>query len=430
VPFKLRQYERAGIQLQSHDSFNEALDEFYTRISAVEEAPAGIEVDNLKNEAERLKRMIAEQEKLLVEGEGKAELDRRIGDTVYAHIGELHTLFDKLLTSRQSGKDLKAVVDQIYAEKQKSLTPNAIFEFLDNRGLTVSVSVDGLRFGLHLHRTLFDNASEYYERAKQTKQKMKGARNALEDSHKQLASVEAKIREAEALEHSKPAEVLDELARRKIKPKKWFEKFRWFVSSDGFLVVAGKDAVTNEVLIKKHSNDNDVVFHADIVGAPFVVVKTETKEPSKQCLSEAGEFAAAFSRAWREGFGSVDVYWVKPEQLSKGGPSGESVGHGAFVVRGQRIWMRGVKLELAVGIVVDANGAIQFVGGPIGAVKAKTEAYLTIVPGDLSGKELLKLILKVLASKAPKELREKISKASIEELRDYIPFTKGRISED
>jgi predicted ribosome quality control (RQC) complex YloA/Tae2 family protein len=430
VPFKLRMYEREGIQLQSYESFNEALDEFYTRVSVVEEATAGIEVDRLKSEAERLKRMIAEQEKLLTEGEAKAELDRRTGDTVYAHIHELQALFDELLTGRQSGKDLKAVVARICAEKQKSLMPSAIFESIDNRGLTVTVSVDGLRFELHPHKTLFENASEFYERAKQTKQKMKGARNALEDSRKQLASVEAKIRDAEALEHGKPAEALEELTRRKIKPKKWFEKFRWFVSSDGFLVVAGKDAVTNEVLVKNRSSDGDVVFHADIVGAPFVVVKTEAKEPGQQCLSEAAEFAAAFSRAWREGFGSVDVYWVKPEQLNKGGPSGESVGHGAFVVRGQRNWMRGVKLELAVGIRVDANDALQFVGGPIGAVKARTETYVKIVPGDLPGKELLKLVLKVLANKIPRELREKIVKASIEELREYVPFNKGGISQD
>lgn len=430
VPFKLTQYEREGIQLQTIDRFNEALDEFYTRVSVVEEATAGIEVDKLKNEAERLKRMIAEQEKLLVEGEAKAELDRRIGDTIYAHIGELQALFDKILTGRQSGRDLKVVVAQLCAEKQMGLMSRLIFESLDNKGLTVTVSVDGLRFGLYLHRTLFENAAEFYERAKQTKQKVKGARNALEDSHEKLASVEAKIRDAEALELGKPAEALEGLARRKIKPRKWFEKFRWFVSSDGFLVVAGRDAVTNEVLIRKYTSAGDVVFHADIVGASFVVVKTEAKAPSKQCLHEAGEFAAAFSRAWREGFGSVDVYWVKPEQLSKGGPSGHSVGHGAFVVRGERNWMRGVKLELAVGIVVDANGMIQFVGGPVGAVKTKTEAYVTVVPGDLSGKELLELVLKVLASKVPKELREKISKASIEELRGYIPFSKGRISED
>jgi predicted ribosome quality control (RQC) complex YloA/Tae2 family protein len=430
VPFRLRQYEREDIQLRSYDSFNEALDEFYTRVSAVEEATAGIEVDKLKSEAERLKRMIAEQEKLLAEGEAKAELDKRTGDTVYAHIGELQALFDKLLIGKQSGKDLKAIVAQVCAEKQMNLMSSVVFESLDDRGSTVTVSVDGLRFGLYLNRSLFENAGEFYERAKQTKQKMKGARNASQDSYQKLASVEAKIHDAEALEHGKPAEALEELAKRKIKPKKWFEKLRWFVSSDGFLAVAGRDATTNEILVRKHTSDRDVVFHADIIGAPFVVVKTEAKEPSEHCLREAGEFAAAFSRAWREGFGSVDVYWVKPEQLSKGGPSGESVGHGAFVVRGQRNWMRGLRLELAVGIVVDANGTIQFVGGPVEAVKAKTEAYVTIVPGDLTGKELLKLVLKALASKVSKEMRGKISKASIEELRDYIPFSKGRISQD
>ena len=430
IPFKLRLYEREDVQLQGYKSFNEALDEFYTRVSVVEEATAGIEVDKLKNEAERLKRMMDEQRKLLSEGEAKAGADKRIGDTIYAHFDELQALFDKLLTGRQSGEDLKAVVARVYAEKQKGLMPSAIFESIDNRGLTITVCVDGLSFGLHPHRTLFENASEFYEQAKQIKQKMKGARNALEDSCKKLASVESKIREAEALEHGRPAEALEELTRRRIKPKKWFEKFRWFVSSDGFLVVAGRDAVTNELLVKNHSSDDDIVFHADIVGAPFVVVKTETKEPSQQCLSETAEFAAAFSRAWREGFGSVDVYWVKPEQLSKGGPSGESVGHGAFVVRGQRSWIRGVKLELAVGILADVNDTLQFVGGPVGAVKSKTNAYVKVVPGDTPGKELAKLVLKVLAGKVPKELREKTGKASIEELKDCIPFNKGRISQD
>jgi predicted ribosome quality control (RQC) complex YloA/Tae2 family protein len=430
IPFKLRLYERQNVRLQYYKSFNEALDEFYTQVSVVEKAKAGIEVDKLKNEAERLKRMIREQEKLLTEGEAKAEVDRRIGDTIYAHLGELQALLDKLLTGRRGDEDQRKVAARVSAEKQKGLMPSAIFESVDNSGLTVTVSVDGLRFRLHSHRTLFENASEFYERAKETKQKIKGARNALEDSYKQLATVEKKMREAEELDRGKPAEALERLARRKIKPKKWFEKFRWFVSSDGFLVVAGKDAVTNELLVKYHSGIDDVVFHADIVGAPFVVVKTETKNPSQQCLSEAAEFAAAFSRAWREGFGSVDVYWVSPEQLSKGGPSGESVGRGAFVVRGQRHWVRGVKLELAVGVMVDSIDTIQFVGGPVGSVNAKTKVYVKIVPGDMPGKELAKLALQVLARKSSKELQEKTAKASIEELRDYIPFNKGRILND
>ena len=170
-----------------------------------------------------------------------------------------------------------------------------------------------------------------------------------------------------------------------------------------------------------------MVFHAEITGAPFVVIKTEGKAVSEQTLHEAGEYAASFSRAWRENAGSVDVYWVKPDQLSKSGPSGESVPHGAFFVVGKRNWTRNMPLRVAVGINV--NEEATFVGGPVNAVKAKTKNYVVIVPGDYMGKELLTKILRSLMLKLPKEQREKAGKTSIEQIREFIPYTKGTISE-
>jgi predicted ribosome quality control (RQC) complex YloA/Tae2 family protein len=285
--------------------------------------------------------------------------------------------------------------------------------------------VDNLRFSLNLRRTLFENAAEYYERGKKAKQKSAGALTALEESRRKLGEVEQKIREAEALKTAKPTEAVEELVKRKVKRKEWYEKFRWFTSSDGFLVVAGKDAVSNEVLVKKYAGAEDAVFHADVSGAPFVVVKTEDKAPSEQALREAGEFAAALSRAWREGAGSTDVYWVKPSQLTKSGPSGEYVPHGAFAVSGKRNWMRNVPLKLAIGVVEGEK--TRFVGGAVEAVKAKTQAYVTLVPGDLAGKEFLKQILQALMQKLPKEQREKVGKASIEQFREFVPYTKGRL---
>jgi hypothetical protein len=237
------------------------------------------------------------------------------------------------------------------------------------------------------------------------------------------------LREAEELKSLKPAEIIEALSKRKLEreSKEWYEKFRWFTSSDGFLVVAGKDTVSNEVLIKKYTKQEDVVFHAEISGAPFVVVKSEGKTISEQTLREAGEFAASFSRAWRENAGSADVYWVKLDQLSKSGPSGESVPHGAFAVVGKRNWMRSVPLKLAVGTIVYEEAS--FVGGPVDAVKAKTKTYVVLVPGDLAGKELLKQILKSLMLKLPKEQREKAGKTSIEQIREFVPYTKGTITE-
>jgi hypothetical protein len=250
----------------------------------------------------------------------------------------------------------------------------------------------------------------------------------LEESRRKLGEVEQRIREAEALKTVKPMEVMKELAEHKVKRKEWYEKFRWFTSSDGFLVVAGKDAVSNEVLVKKYAAPEDPVFHADVTGAPFVVVKTEGKAPSEQALREAGEFAAAFSRAWREGIGSADVYWVTPDQLSKSGPSGEYVPHGAFAVGGKRNWMRGVPLQLAVGVV--EGETLRFVGGPMEAVKAETQVFVTLVPGDMAGKEFLKQILQALTLKLPKEQREKAGRASIEHIRELVPYNRGRLAKN
>ncbi|MCW4047096.1 MAG: ribosome rescue protein RqcH [Candidatus Bathyarchaeota archaeon] len=423
VPFKLKRYE--GYQLQRYASFNEALDEFYVRATAAAKAVAGVEVDKLQREAARLQRVIAEQEQALREEEVRAERDRQIGDVIYANSSQIQALLDRFAEARHEGEDLTAVFNAVLAAQASGGKPEMLVESFDARNLALNVCVGNLRFSLSLRKTLFENAAEYYERGKKAKQKFEGATSALDASRQKLAEIEREIAAVEALRLAKPAEALEKLSERKVKSKEWFEKFRWFTSSDGFLVVAGKDAVSNEVLVKKHAEKDDVVFHADVAGAPFVVVKTQGKVPSEQALREAGEFAAAFSRAWREGAGTADVYWVKPDQLSKSGPSGEYVTRGAFAVVGKRNWIRNVPLILAVGVTTDDE--VGFVGGPVEAVKAKAKVYATLVPGDLAGKELLKRVLRALASKLPKEQREKVLKASIEQVREFVPYTKARL---
>ena len=90
--------------------------------------------------------------------------------------------------------------------------------------------------------------------------------------------------------------------------------------------------------------------------------------------------------------------------------------------------MRGVPLQLAVGVVGGEN--VRFIGGPLEAVKAKTKAYVTLVPGDVTGKKFLNQILQALTLKLPKEQREKVEKTSIEQIREFVPYTKGRITKN
>jgi len=427
VPIKLKRYE--GCKLQTYDSFNQALDEFYLRVTVAERAVNHLEVDKIKKEAERLKRIVADQEKSIHEDEAKAERDKLIGDTIYAHFNELQTFQENLLKANNQGHDWNTIITTVMAAKKADKVPAAYVEVVDGKNLALNLSVDNYHFSFNLRDSIFDNANRYYEHGKRAKEKSQGALSALQDSKRKLAKIERELAEAEELKSLKPAQIMEALSKRKeaMENKEWYEKFRWYTSSDGFLVVAGKDTVSNEVLVKKHTAQEDVVFHAEITGSPFVVIKAEGREISEQALREAAEFAASFSRAWRENAGSADVYCVKPDQLAKSGPSGESVPHGAFFVVGKRNWLRNMPLRTAVGIIV--NEETNFVGGPVDAVKTKTKSYIVLQPGDNQGKELLKQIMKSLMLKLTKEQREKTSKTSIEQIREYVPYTKGTINQ-
>jgi predicted ribosome quality control (RQC) complex YloA/Tae2 family protein len=427
VPFKLNRYE--GCTVKVFDTFNAALDEFFLHVTAVEKAAGNIEVDKLKQEAARLKRMVAEQENSIAEDNKKTECDKLIGDTIYAHFNELQTFQEQLLKANTQGYDWDAIIAQIMAAKKAGKLPMAYVESFDGKNLALNLDIDDFHFSFKLRKSLFDNANSYYERGKEAKEKAQGAQTALNDTKKKLADIERELQRAEELKSLKPAQLVEALSKRKeeLANKEWFEKFRHFTTSDGFLVVAGKDTVSNEVLIKKYTKQEDAAFHAEITGSPFVVIKADGKPISEQALREAAEFAASFSRAWRENVGTADVYWVKVDQLVKSGPSGESVPHGAFFVVGKRNWYRNTPLRVAVGVILGEE--TKFVGGPVDSVKAKTKNYIVILPGDHQGKEMLQLVMRSLTLKLSKEDREKAGKTSIEQIRDFLPYTKGAISQ-
>lgn len=426
VPFRLQKYN--DLEHECFESFNKALDVYYVKTSAIESARSATtsRIERLTKEAERLKRIIKRQKRAITKSKAKAQRNKRVGDTIYTHAGTLKALLRRFLNCKRDDQQWEKVISQVLAEKERGEENSAYFESFDKKTLVLNVNVHDLKFGLSLRRNLFENAAEFYKKYKRAKQKLKGAKSALKESQQKLRKMEEQLENAETAKEIKPVQVLEEVEERKIKKKRWFEKFRWFISSDGFLVVAGKDAVSNEVVVKKYAEENDIVFHADVLGSPFVVVKTEGKEVSEQCLQEAAIFAASFSRGWREGFASIDVYWVKPDQLSKDAPSGEYIPKGGFVVRGRRNWMRGTPLKLSAGII-QKDKEIKFVGGPKTAVESKTKRYVVIMPGNLEGKELFKEVLKALAEKSPKEIREKVVHSSFEEIREYLPYNQGRV---
>jgi len=212
----------------------------------------------------------------------------------------------------------------------------------------------------------------------------------------------------------------------KRKERVWYEKFRWFHSSDGFLVIGGRDATTNEILIKKYTQPHDIVFHADVVGASFVVVKTEGKAPLEQTIRESAQLAASHSSAWRETLSAVDVYWVRPEQVSKSPPPGQYVTKGAFMIHGAKNHVRNVPLRLAIGVLLKEKEA-DVVGGPAEAIAKQTKFFVEIVPGQQRSSVLAKQLRQLLAKKVSEEWRKRVLEIPLEEIQRFIPSGKGAV---
>lgn len=189
-----------------------------------------------------------------------------------------------------------------------------------------------MRIKLFYDRSVHENASYYYQQAKEAREKQDGARKAIEETEKEIAAARGAVKKE---------------ARFKRK-KEWHEKFHSAQTSGGRLMIGGRSAQQNDQLVSKHMDERDLFFHADIQGGAVVVLKDGVVAPEQDML-EAAQFAASFSNAWKNGNAGVDVYAVRKEQLTKN-MSGGFVPAGAFAILGERKWFRSTALALRLGL--------------------------------------------------------------------------------
>jgi len=246
-----------------------------------------------------------------------------------------------------------------------------------------------MRLWLDINKTIEQNAAIYFEKAKKARKKAQGAREALAMHKKRLEEIEIKAVKLDREEREKIAEKAAEKQRRE-----WYEKFRWFISSEGFLVIGGRDATTNDIIVKKHVEPNDIIFHAEIAGSPFCIVKTLGKDVGEMTLKETAQFCAANSRAWKLGLSNLEVYYVKPEQVTKEAPAGEYLGKGAFMIYGKKNKMF-ADVKICIGIT--EHGKIM--AAPENACKKNCMYFITIRPGRIKKSDAAKRIKKLIEDK-------------------------------
>ncbi|MCK4432615.1 MAG: DUF814 domain-containing protein, partial [Methanomicrobia archaeon] len=292
--------------------------------------------------------------------------NKELGDLIYLRYQEI----EKILEIIKKAKEKFSWSEII--EKAKE---NRYIDSIDPKNLKLNFEK---KIVIDISKTITENAEIYYERSKTAKKKLKGAQSALQKS---LESIEL-LKKGES--------EIEEIVVKKKRKREWYEKFRWCFSSEKFVILGGKDKKTNEILIKKHMDPKDLYLHADIQGAPHIVIKNG-QESSEKTLNEAAIFAVSFSKAWKEKIAGMDVYWVNPEQVTKSPPSGEYLPTGAFFIKGEKNFIKNVSLSLALGIFENKPMC-----GSISAVKANCEKYVEIIQGDEKKEALAKKISKIL----------------------------------
>jgi predicted ribosome quality control (RQC) complex YloA/Tae2 family protein len=240
---------------------------------------------------------------------------------------------------------------------------------------------------LDIRKSVEQNAESYFEKAKHARKKLEGAKKALSVSLQKLEQ-ERKDKEAALGKIKSDQEARDSKVSRK---QEWYEKFRWFLSSEGFLVIGGRDATTNEIIIKKHTEKDDVVFHTDMAGSPFFVVKTGGKAPGKDTLQEVANATLCFSRAWKLGLMTTPTFWVRPDQVSKEANSGEYVAKGAFIIRGKTNYLTPVP-DCAVGLMDDGK----LMCAPMSAVRKHCKKHMMLVQGEKKPSDIARIVKKRL----------------------------------
>ena len=352
TPAELAIYD--GMEKQEFPTLSSAIDVLMESIAETEEK------NYVDPELEKLQRRIDKQTETIEEYRRDAESLRIKADSIYTNYAQINELLEVLKTqsARLTWDKLKEGAAKI-----------PFVRSIDPAKNSVKVEFDGIVIPLDYTKNIDANASDIYAQGKEIGDKSARAEAALKESQDAYNKKLKGITKAQAARANRA------------QPTKqfWFERYKWFVTSEGKLVIAGKDAHTNDNVVRKHLKDTDVYAHADLHGAPSTILK-DGQKASDSDLREVCNFALAQSKGWVAALTDGSAYWVYPDQVSKTPEAGEFVPRGAFIIRGRRNYEHHLQMELAVGEIIYQKER-KVMCGPVDAVKSQSAKYFIIVPG-------------------------------------------------
>jgi len=451
TPFPLSEHE--GLPSVGFDSFNAAVDEYFYRLEHEEsdagEAPTDASASRPDFEEEIAKQeRIIEQQKGAIEGfEEQAEAERERAELLYAEYDLVDEVLSTVQEARENDVPWDEIAETLDAGAERGIpAAEAVVDVDGGEGtVTVELGEDDTRVELDASAGVEVNADRLYQEAKRIEGKKEGAMEAIESTRQDLEAVKERKAEWEAKEAADDEEggsdagggegdegeeeyETDWLSRSSIpirSPDDWFERFRWFRTSTGYLVIGGRNADQNEELVKKYMGKHDRFFHTQAHGGPVTLLKaagpSESADPvdfSEETLREAAQFAVSYSSDWKDGRGAGDAYMVEPDQVSKTPESGEYIEKGSFVIRGDRTYFEDVPCRVAVG--VQCEPVTRAIGGPPSAIVDRAATSVTLEPGMYAQNDAAMMAYRELKGRF-KDTSFVRKVASADQIQEFLP---------
>jgi len=404
-------------------SFNIAVDDYFSKIDS--EALMTPKDQRVQELIKNQKKILLNQQNYLESLKNKKKKYYEQGELIYANLHALDKLIFVISDARKKSYTWEEINNKLHTAKIEKIKTSKFFDKIIPATNQLIIKLNDYEVYIDLTKSIGENANQIYAKGKKAEKKIIGTQVAIKKTQKKINKL---LLEKESIDLE-----VDFLLKKP--SKKWFEKFRWFTTSDNFLIIGGRDSTSNEIIFKKHLDPSDLAFHTNFPGSPLVVIKNpDNVEISLNTIEETAIFVVSYSRAWKENWGVADVFYVNSNQISKSPPSGEFLPKGSFIISGKKNYIKNIKTKLAIGlkfVELDNNTKEnrkvfypKIIAGPKSAIHTQTNKLISIIPSKspgLSKGKLAKEIKTYFIKNIDKELRKWVKLLSIDELLLYLP---------
>ena len=446
TPVSLREYDHR--YSERFEGFNDALDDYFHNFQREDEVEGGgTQRPDFESEIAKYEHIIRQQEAAIEDFEADAEAEREKAELLYARYDLVDDVLSTVQAAREDDVPWADIEAKLVEGAERGIPAAEAVVSLEGSEGTVTLDIDGTRVTVDAGTGVEKNADELYKEAKRIDGKKEGAQAAIEDTREDLEAVRKRKAEWAAgdgeaddatgegdEDDHEPTDWRSEPSIPIRKNEQWYEQFRWFHTSDGYLVIGGRDADDNEQLVQKYLEGGDKFFHAQAHGGPVTVLKaTGPSESSREVdfpqssLDQAAQFAVSYSSVWKDGKFAGDAYMVDPGQVSKTPESGEYLEKGGFAVRGDRTYFEDIPVGVAVGI--QCEDRTQVVGGPPAAIGGDVAASITVEPGQYAQNDIAKRLYREFKGRfADESFVRKV--ASPDLIQEFLPPGGSRMVDD